>query len=110
MRAVAFTLPAFLVAAAAAKPAPAPSDDVLHKRAIVIDTHADTTQLVTYRDIDIAKPQPDAQLDLAKAAAGGLDAQFFSIFVLPMRFKPDQFFAEATHQLDAIDKLAAANP
>ena len=110
MRAAAFTLPAFLVAAAAAKPAPAPSDDVLHKRAIVIDTHADTTQLVTYRDIDIAKPQPDAQLDLAKAAAGGLDAQFFSIFVLPMRFKPDQFFAEATHQLDAIDKLAAANP
>jgi len=110
MRAVALTLPAFLVAAAAAKPAPAPSDDVLHKRAIVIDTHADTTQLVTYRDIDIAKPQPDAQLDLAKAAAGGLDAQFFSIFVLPMRFKPDQFFAEATHQLDAIDKLAAANP
>ncbi|HXT99417.1 MAG TPA: dipeptidase [Polyangia bacterium] len=105
------SLVAFLTAAAtAAKPAPAPSDDVLHKRAIVIDTHADTTQLVTYRDIDIAKSQPDAQLDLPKAAAGGLDAQFFSIFVLPMRFKPDQFFAEATHQMDAIDKLAAANP
>src|SRR4029079_3410479 len=95
----AFTLPAFLVAAAAAKPAPAPSDDVLHKRAIVIDTHADTTQLVTYRDIDIAKPQPDAQLDLAKAAAGGLDAQFFSIFVLAMRFKPAHVFTEAATRL-----------
>ena len=110
MRAVAFTLPAFLVAAAAAKPAPAPSDDVLHKRAIVIDTHADTTQLITYVGLDVAKPQPEAQLDLPRAAAGGLDAQFFSIFVLPMRFKPDQFFTEATHQLDAIEKLAAANP
>jgi membrane dipeptidase len=97
-------------AAAAAKPAPAPSDDVLHKRAIVIDTHADTTQLVTYGPIDIAQPQPDAQVDLAKAAAGGLDAQFFSIFVLPFRFKPDQFYVEATRQLDAIDKLAADNP
>jgi membrane dipeptidase len=101
---------AALIAAAAGKSAPAPADDVLHKRAIVIDTHADTTQLVTYAGVDISQAQPDAQVDLAKAAAGGLDAQFFSIFVLPFRFKPDQFYAEATHQLDAIDKLAAANP
>ncbi len=97
-----------LIAAAAA--APLPSDDALHRRAIVIDTHADTTQLVAYRGLDIAKPQPDAQLDLVKAAAGGLDAQFFSIFVLPMRFKPDQFYGEALHQIDAIDNLAKENP
>ncbi len=101
---------AALLAAAAAKPSPAPSDDVLHKQAIVIDTHADTTQMVTYGPVDIAQPQPDAQVDLAKAAAGGLDAQFFSIFVLPMRFKPAEFYAEATRQLDAIDKLAGDNP
>jgi membrane dipeptidase len=106
----ALLLPLVAAAAATAKPAPAPSDEALHKRAIVVDTHADTTQLITYRDIDVAKPQPDAQVDLAKAAAGGLDAQFFSIFVLPMRFKPEQFFTEATRQLDAVDKLAAANP
>jgi membrane dipeptidase len=101
-----------LLAAAAAKPAaaPAPSDDVLHRRAIVIDTHADTTQFVTYRGFDIAKPQPELQLDLPKAAAGGLDAQFFSIFVMPKRFKPDQWFTEATRQIDALDKLAADNP
>src|SRR6476620_3620518 len=96
--------------AASVAAAPAPSDDALHKRAIVIDTHADTTQLVTYRDIDIAKPQPEAQLDLEKAAAGGLDAQFFSIFVLPMRFKPAEFYGEATRQHDALDALAKANP
>ena len=65
---------------------------------------------MTYGPIDIAQPQPDAQVDLAKAAAGGLDAQFFSIFVLPLRFKPDQFYTEATRQIDAIDKLAADNP
>ena len=95
-----------LLAAAAA----APSDDVLHRRAIVIDTHADTTQFIAYRGFDIAKPQPEAQLDLPKAAAGGLDAQFFSIFVLPMRFKPSQWYDEALHQIDAIDKLARDNP
>jgi len=110
MRALVVTLFAAAVVAAKPAPAPAPSDDALHRRAIVIDTHADTTQLVTYRDIDIAKAQPDAQLDLPRAAAGGLDAQFFSIFVLPMRYKPDQFYGEANRQLDALDKLAAANP
>jgi membrane dipeptidase len=99
-----------LIAAASAAAPPAPTDEALHRRAIVIDTHADTTQFVAYRGFDIAKPQADAQLDLAKAAAGGLDAQFFSIFVLPMRFKPDQFYAEALHQIDAIEKLAKDNP
>ena len=103
-------LAGLIAAAAAAPPPPAPSDDVLHKRAIVIDTHADTTQFIAYRGLDIAKPQPEAQLDLPKAAAGGLDAQFFSIFVLPFRFKPEQFYGEALHQIDAIDKLAKDNP
>jgi membrane dipeptidase len=109
---IAAAVAAVAVAAPVAAPAapPAPPDDVLHRRAIVIDTHADTTQFIAYRGVDIAKPQPEAQLDLQKAAAGGLDAQFFSIFVLPMRFKPDQFYDEALRQLDAIDKLARDNP
>jgi membrane dipeptidase len=110
MRTIAIGLATVVAGAAAGAAAPTPSDDAIHRRAIVVDTHADTTQLVTYQGIDIAKPQPDAQVDLAKAAAGGLDAQFFSIFVLPMRFKPDQFFSEATRQIDAIDKLARDNP
>jgi membrane dipeptidase len=99
-----------LLAAAGAATAAAPADDVLHKRALVIDTHADTTQVITYGDVDIARPQPGVQVDLTKAAAGGLDAEFFSIFVLPMRFKPAEFYTEAVRQLDALDKLAAANP
>ena len=104
------SLALLLAAGAATTTAAAPADDVLHKRALVIDTHADTTQVITYGDVDIARPQPGVQVDLAKAAAGGLDAEFFSIFVLPMRFKPAEFYAEAVRQLDALDKLAAANP
>jgi membrane dipeptidase len=85
-------------------------DEALHRQALVIDTHADTTQLLTYAGLDITRPQPELQLDLPKAASGGLDAQFFSIFVLPERFKPDTYFAEATRQIDAIERLARANP
>ena len=110
MIALTFALLLATGAAGASGPAAPPADDVLHRRALVIDTHADTTQVITYGDVDIARPQPGVQVDLAKAAAGGLDAEFFSIFVLPMRFKPAEFYAEAVRQLDALDKLAAANP
>src|SRR4051812_14012004 len=74
-------------AAGRARAAYVPSDEALHRRAIVVDTHADTTQFVTYAGADLARPQPDLQIDLAKAAAGGLDAEMFSIFIFPKRFK-----------------------
>jgi membrane dipeptidase len=89
---------------------PAPSDAELHRRAIVIDTHADTTQAFTYFGMDIARPQPDLDLDLPKVAAGGLDAEFFSIFVFPKAFKPADFYGEALRQIDAVERVARANP
>jgi membrane dipeptidase len=102
-------LPLPLIVAGALGPA-LPPGDILHRRALVIDSHADTTQLVTYGGLDLGHPQPEAQLDLGKAAAGGLDAQFFSIFVLPMAFKPGEYFSQALRQIDAIEALARANP
>jgi membrane dipeptidase len=87
-----------------------PSDAVLHQRAIVIDTHADTTQAFTYFGVDIARPQADLDLDLPKAAKGGLDAEFFSIFVFPHAFRPTEFHAEALRQIDAVERVARANP
>jgi membrane dipeptidase len=97
-------------AAAATATATAPSDAELHRRAIVIDTHADTTQAFTYFGIDIARPQADLDLDLGKAAAGGLDAEFFSIFVFPRAVKPSEFHAEALRQIDAVARVARDNP
>ncbi|HEY2732082.1 MAG TPA: dipeptidase [Polyangia bacterium] len=89
---------------------PAANDTPLHQRAIVVDTHADTTQAIVYGGVDITRAQPDLQVDLVKAAAGGLDAQFFSIFVLPMKFQRNDFYAEAMRQLDGLARLAQANP
>jgi membrane dipeptidase len=80
------------------------------RRPIVIDTHADTTQAIVYGGVDVTRPQPELALDLTKAAAGGLGAQFFSIFVAPFQFKPPEFYKEAIHQLDALERLARANP
>ena len=90
----------------AAEPAP----EVVHRRAVVVDTHADTTQAIVYGGVDITRAGATTDVDLAKATAGGLDAQFFSIFVLPFQFKPADFYKEATRQLDALEHLAQANP
>jgi len=94
----------------AAEPPAAPPGGAPRRHPLTIDTHADTTQAITYGDADIARPQPDLQLDLDKAATGGLDAEFFSIFVLPSRFKPAEFFTEAVRQIDALDRVAKTSP
>ena len=46
------------------------SDAALHARAVVVDAHSDCTQRMTYDGVDLAKPQPDMQVDLAEDEAG----------------------------------------
>ena len=86
------------------------SDGELHQRAIVVDTHSDCTQRMAYGGVDLAQPQPDMQVDLPKLKAGGVDAQFFSIFVGPWQSKPEGYYAEALKQFDAVQALIRANP
>jgi len=90
--------------------ATAVSDLDVHRHAIVVDTHSDCTQRITYDGVDFAKPQADMQLDLPKMRAGGLDAQFFSIFVGPWRTKPEGYYAEALRQFDPVHAMIRANP
>src|SRR5207253_52361 len=42
--------------------------------------------------------------------AGGLDAEFFSIFVAPWRTKPEGYYAEAMKQFDAVHAMIQAHP
>ena len=54
----------------------------LHTRAIVIDTHDDTTQrLVSNKRFDIGARNTDGNIDIPRMREGGLDALFFSIWV-----------------------------
>ncbi len=54
---------------------------VIHRRAIAIDMHADTTQRLVDEKVDLQKRLPDGHFDSVRAREGGLDAQFFSIWV-----------------------------
>ena len=60
-------------------------DDPLsfHHSALVIDGHADTPQRFADEGWDFLGPLGDGHLNLAVARAGGLDAEFFAIWVEP---------------------------
>src|ERR1041385_9321241 len=58
----------------------------IHQQAIAIDMHVDTAQRLLDEHVDIQKQLSDGHFDAVRAKAGGLDAQFFSIWVEPQLF------------------------
>ena len=76
--------------APSAPPAPAPPPkplsleeraQKLHREAIVIDTHNDVTSTILEDGFDLGKPNGHTSTDLPKMRAGGITAEFFSIYV-----------------------------
>src|SRR5438093_5033092 len=68
--------------AAAQQPAVSARAKALHDRAIVVDSHDDTTQRLLFdKTFDIAKRNKDGHIDIPRMREGGLDALFFSIWV-----------------------------
>jgi membrane dipeptidase len=54
----------------------------IHGRAIVIDSHDDTTQRLLFdKTFDIARRQKNGNIDIPRMREGGLDGLFFSIWV-----------------------------
>ncbi|MBZ5646787.1 MAG: dipeptidase [Acidobacteriia bacterium] len=80
----------------------------LHTSSIVIDTHADTTQLMLDENYDLATPDPAVNVNLEKARAGNLGAEFFSIWVEP-KYK-GQYAHRAMQLIDAVYQQAARHP
>jgi membrane dipeptidase len=91
-----------------------PSGDPLaiHFRAIAIDMHADTVQRVLDEKVDLEQQLKDGHFDAVRAKAGGLDAQFFSIWVEPQLFGGGGPTAvkRADDQIAAVKNLAQEHP
>src|SRR3954470_16127772 len=66
-----------------------PSAKAVHESALVIDTHADTTQRLLDEGFDLANPPAGdpGHLDLIKAKKGNLAGEFFSVWVDPEKYK-----------------------
>lgn len=83
--------------------------EALHRRAVVIDTHCDTTQRLLDRHWDISKRDPFGHVDLPRLRDGAVDAIFFAVYA-PAFDAPGVGVAQATAQFDAIDAMIAAQP
>ena len=84
----------------------------IHQRAITIDMHADTVQRMLDEHVDIEQQLSDGHFDAVRAKAGGLDAQFFSIWVEPQLFGGGgpKAVRRADDQIAAIRALAEKDP
>jgi membrane dipeptidase len=72
----------------------------IHRRAIVIDTHADTPLRLLDEGLDLGARSKEGHLDLPRMREGGLGAEFFSIYVSP-RFAP-HFLARGMAEIGAV--------
>src|SRR5438067_10386046 len=94
----------------------APADSVsarakqLHDRAIVVDSHDDTTQrLIFDKAFDIGKRNPNGNIDIPRMREGGLDARFFSIWV-PSEVTGPTAVKRALDQIDAVREAVRRHP
>ena len=107
------------------KPAPAESLAAkaarIHKEAIVVDTHIDTTQMLGREGWDFfARHEPPApnvprgegtgnHVDLPRMREGGLDAAFFSIY-MPGTVTGPEAVKRALVMIDNVRRLADTHP
>lgn len=84
----------------------------IHQRAIAIDMHADTTQRLLDEQVDLSQRLTDGHFDSVRAREGGLDAQFFSIWVEPQLFGEtgERAVKRADDQINAVRELTERHP
>ena len=82
----------------------------VHEQAIVVDTHADTTQrLVFDPKFDLGERHSDGNIDIPRMKEGGLDALFFSIWV-PSDVVGPPALKRAYDQIDAVREAVRTHP
>ncbi|HJZ78006.1 MAG TPA: dipeptidase [Vicinamibacterales bacterium] len=82
----------------------------LHDRAIVIDSHDDTTQRMLFdKTFDISVRHKDGNIDVPRMREGGLDALFFSIWV-PSDVTGPPAVKRAMDLIDCVREAARLHP
>lgn len=83
----------------------------LHDAAIVVDTHSDTTPRFEDPEWNFLErhDSTDGHMDLPRMREGGLDVQFWSIYMGP-REGEGQAIREAIQRIDAVHRLVERHP
>jgi membrane dipeptidase len=96
---------------AAETPAAAPATPAdVHARAIVVDTHDDTTQRMFFdKTFDLGTRHANGNIDIPRMRDGGLDALFFSIWV-PSDVTGPIAVKRALQQIDSVHEAVRHHP
>ncbi|HLE69864.1 MAG TPA: dipeptidase [Vicinamibacteria bacterium] len=81
----------------------------LHRRSLVLDTHADTTQQMIYESFDLGERASQGHVDIPRMREGGLDAVFFSIWMPGTLSGPD-VVKRSLRQIDAVREQVRRHP
>jgi len=84
----------------------------LHREAIVIDTHNDVTSPMTDEGYDLGARDTSGkiQTDIPRMKAGGLDAEFFAIYVAAKYAKEGGAARRAMEMIDGVYEQARRHP
>lgn len=88
----------------------------LHRRCLVIDGHNDlpwamrTKAASSFDQADIAQPQPEFHTDIPRLRAGGVGAQFWSVYAPVETRRERQAAHYVLEQIDLVQRMAARYP
>jgi membrane dipeptidase len=82
----------------------------IHRKAIVVDTHSDTTSPMTDEGFDFGTLSAKTHMDLPRMKEGGLDAEFFAIYVAGKYAKDGGSARRALDMIDSVRRMVERYP
>jgi len=79
----------------------------LLQRAVIVDLHDDTTQMILDEGYNLAEKHDFGQVDIPRMRAGHVSGIFFSIWTDPDRYTPTESIRRALEQIDAVRREVA---
>ena len=112
MLVVLFALPHLQAASGDSPVKVSPEARAIHNSAIIVDTHADTTQRLLDENFDLATVTPvsDGHVDFQKIHDGNLAAEFFSIWVDPDKIPKERYAHRTLQLIDSVYQQAEKHP
>ncbi len=104
------TLLLLLVGCGIAQSADAGRVERLLQRAVVLDLHDDTTQMMVDEGYDLTQRHTYGQVDVPRMREGHATGVFLSIWTDAVRYTPAESIRRALDQIDAVRRAVAQHP
>src|SRR5215471_11316683 len=84
--------------------------DRLLQRAVIIDLHDDTTQMILDEGYNLAEKHNYGQVDIPRMRAGHVSGLFLSIWTDTGRYTPVEAIRRTLQQIDSVRREVARHP